>query len=472
MQPFLGDDFLLENETARQLYHHFAAMMPIIDYHSHLDPRAIYENHAFASLAELWLYGDHYKWRAMRANGIEERYVTGGEGVDDYARFCAWAGTVPQAIGNPLYHWSHLELRRYFGISEIIHTGNAAVIWEKANTQLGEGGYRVRDFLQCSNVEVLCTTDDPVDTLDYHRLIAADSSISVQVLPTFRPDQALRISQGSFTSWVRQLGEAAGIEIGNYHDFLQALALRVDYFHAHGCRLSDHALDTVPYVEGTLEEAAGAFAKRMRGTALEAKEAEQFQARTMLELGKLYVRQGWAMQLHIHAQRNNNARMYARLGPDTGYDSMNDRPLAEKLGSLLNALDEGGHLPKTIVYSLNARDNEVLAALIGSFQGGVPGKLQLGSAWWFNDTKDGMLAQLKSLANFGLLGRFIGMLTDSRSFLSFTRHEYFRRILCNLLGEWVERGEVPNDLEWLGTIVQNIAYRNAQAYFGFAKRQD
>jgi glucuronate isomerase len=468
LKPFLDDNFLLGNETAIKLYHDYAKDLPIIDYHCHLSPQQIYENTSFSTITEAWLYGDHYKWRAMRANGAEERLVTGGEGVGDYDRFLAWAKTVPQTIGNPLYHWSHLELRRYFGVEELINEVNAPLIWEKVNAKLATGNYKARDLIKMSGVEVICTTDDPVDSLEYHRLIKELDGFETLVLPSFRPDKALEINRPTFLGWIGALGETTGAAITDYSALLSALETRIRFFHEVGCRVSDHAFDYVPYAEATREAAAAIFAKALRGETVTLEEEKQYKTFTFLFMGRLYAELDWAMQLHINASRNNNSRMFGKLGPDTGYDSIGDAPVAGPLTRLLDDLDGSDSLPRTILYSLNARDNEVLAALMGSFQGGgVPGKLQLGSAWWFNDTKNGMLEQMNALANFGLLSRFVGMLTDSRSFLSFTRHEYFRRLLCNLLGEWAENGEAPNDLALLGSIAENVSYRNAKAYFGF-----
>jgi glucuronate isomerase len=468
MKPFMDDDFLLSNETAVRLYHEFAKDMPIIDYHCHLSPQQIFENTSFSNLTEAWLYGDHYKWRALRANGVEERYVTGGEGVTDYERFEAWARTVPQTIGNPLYQWSHLELRRYFGVDELINEKNAKAIWEKVNAKLATGQYRARDLIKMSNVEVICTTDDPVDSLEYHIAIKDLEDFNVQVLPSFRPDKALEINRATFVEWIGKLGAAAASTIDSYDALLDALAARVKFFDEVGCKVSDHALDYVAYAETTKGAAAAIFAKALNGETVSLEEEKQYKTYTLLYLGRLYAERGWAMQFHINAARNNSSRMFGKLGPDTGFDSINDSAVAYPLARLLDALDTDDALPKTIVYSLNAKDNDVLGSIIGSFQGGgIPGKIQLGSAWWFNDTKNGMLDQMNALANQGLLSRFVGMLTDSRSFLSYTRHEYFRRLLCNLLGEWVEAGEAPEDLELLGDMVQNISYRNAKAYFGF-----
>jgi glucuronate isomerase len=469
MKPFLDDQFMLQNETAIQLYETYAKDKPIIDYHCHLSPQEIYEDKIYKNITEIWLYGDHYKWRAMRANGVEEKYVSGGEGVSDYDRFLAWAKTVPMLLGNPLYHWSHLELRRVFGIDEIINEKNAPIIWEKANEKLNSAEFSVQSLIRSAGVQVICTTDDPVDTLEYHQGIKSNDSLGFKVFPAFRPDKAIELKRPTFLPWLKQLSEAVSSPIHSYDELIQALSKRIDFFHESGCRLSDHALDVVPYAETTKEEAAEIFTKALNGQDVSTLEEYKYKTYTLLFLGKRYAELGWTMQYHMNAHRNNNTRLFNKLGPDTGGDSIHDNPVAYPLVRLLDGLEQDGSLPKTILYSLNARDNDLLASIIGSFQGdGIPGKIQLGSGWWFNDTKEGMLAQMKSLANMGLLSQFVGMLTDSRSFLSFTRHEYFRRILCNMLGEWVEAGEVPYDLEWLGSIVEGISYNNAERYFEFA----
>jgi len=470
MKKFLDENFLLSNETAIRLYHDYAKDMPIIDYHCHLSPQEIFENKTFKNITEAWLYGDHYKWRAMRANGAEEKYVTGGDGATDYDRFLAWARTVPQTIGNPLYHWSHLELQRYFGIYDLINEKNAPAIWEKVNAQLNGEGFGARDLITKSNVKVVCTTDDPTDSLEYHIKIKEIPNFDVLVLPSFRPDKGLEINRATFVPWVRKLAEVSGHPIDNYDQLLNALDARIRFFHTVGGRVSDHALDYVAYAETTKEEAAAIFAKALKGEPVSLEEEKKYKTHTLVFMGKRYAELGWAMQFHINAARNNNSRMFGKLGPDTGYDSINDSSLAYPLAKLLDALDSEDALPKTILYSLNPKDHYVLGTIMGSFQGGgVPGKIQLGSAWWFLDTKDGMIEQMKALSNLGLFSRFVGMLTDSRSFLSYTRHEYFRRIVCSLIGEWVENGEAPDDLELLGEIVQNISYNNAEQYFQFSK---
>lgn len=467
MKRFLDNDFLLQNDTAVLLYHNYAKEMPIIDYHCHLSPQEIYENKSFENLTEAWLAGDHYKWRIMRASGAIESLVTGGDGVSDYERFAAYAAALPQAIGNPLYHWSHLELQRYFDVHEIINEDNAPIIWEKVNAKLQTGKFRTRDLIALSNVKVICTTDDPIDSLDYHKKIQELEGFDVQVLPSFRPDKALEINKAGFVEWIAKLEEVVGRKLTSYSELLEALGERIAYFNEVGCKVSDHGMDYVPYSEVTEEQAAAIYERKLRGEDVSLTEEKQYKTYTFLYMARLYAKHGWIMQLHMNPTRNNNTRMFAKLGPDHGYDAINDAPVAGPLKGLLDALEQEDLLPKTIVYSLNANDNDILAALIGCYQGGgVAGKMQLGSAWWFNDTKKGMITQLESLANFGLLGQFVGMLTDSRSFLSFTRHEYFRRILCNLIGTWVEQGELPNDDEHLGQLVQNICYYNAKRYFG------
>jgi glucuronate isomerase len=468
MKTFLDDNFLLDSPTAIQLYHDYAKELPIIDYHCHLSPQEIYENKSFKNITDAWLYGDHYKWRAMRTNGVEEKYVTGGDGASDYERFMAWAKTVPNTIGNPLYHWSHLELQRYFGIHDLINEKNAPQIWDKVNASLNGEGFAARDLITKSKVKVICTTDDPTDSLEYHIKIKEIKDFDTQVLPSFRPDKGLEINRAGFLPWIQKLEQAFGQSITDYDQLLAALDSRVRFFHSVGGRVSDHALDYVAYADTTKEEAAAIFSKALQGSTVSLEEEKKYKTYTLTFLGKLYAELGWAMQLHISAHRNNNTRLFNKMGPDIGFDSINDGDIAGPLVKLLDGLDQSDSLPKTIVYSLNPKDNYVLGTIIGSFQGGgIAGKIQLGSAWWFNDTKDGMLEQMNALANLGLLSRFVGMLTDSRSFLSYTRHEYFRRILCNLIGGWVESGEAPHDMELLGNMVQGICYDNAKEYFGF-----
>ncbi len=468
MKKFMGEDFLLKDETAIRLYHDFAKEMPIIDYHCHLSPKEIYENKRFRNITEIWLYGDHYKWRAMRSNGIEEKYITGD--ATDYEKFIAWSKTVPMTIGNPLYNWTHLELQRFFGIDELLNEDSAPQIWEKVNELLNSPGYAARDFIKKSNVQVICTTDDPVDSLEYHSRLKKEEDFDVQVLPSFRPDKGLEINRNGYLEWIGKLQEVSNIEITSYDAFLQAMEARVRFFHSIGGRVSDHAIDSMVFAETTKEEVTRIFEEALQGKKVSIEDEKKYKTYTLKFLGGLYSELEWAMQFHINALRNNNTKMLNILGPDTGYDSINDDQVAKPLVRLLDAIEQESGLPKTIIYSLNAKDNDVIAAIIGSFQGGgVPGKIQFGTAWWFNDNKTGMLDQMKSLANLGLFTRFIGMLTDSRSFLSYTRHEYFRRLVCSLIADWVENGEVPNDIEFLGNIVQGISFNNAAEYFHFEK---
>ena len=465
MKGFMDENFLLETPTAVTLYHNYAKDMPLFDYHCHLSPKEIAEDKRYRNITEVWLGGDHYKWRAMRSNGVEEKYVT-GEGSDK-EKFLAWAATMPYALGNPLYHWSHLELKRFFDVDEVLSPATAEIIWDKCNAKLKEDGFSARGLIARSNVKALCTTDDPVDSLEYHKIIAADKSFKTKVLPTFRPDKAVNIDKPGFLEWIGALEKAASIKINSFGDLTKALAQRLEFFHENGCRLSDHGLDSSVYAPGTDEDASKILADALAGKAPTAQEATLYKTRLLIFFGREYSRLGWVMQLHIAALRNNSSRMFKKLGPDTGFDSIGDPPCAEALVKFFDALDTTDSVPKTILYSLNAYDNEVLATIMGSFQGGgIPGKIQLGSAWWFNDQKDGMEKQMIALANLGLLGRFVGMLTDSRSFISYTRHEYFRRILCNILGKWADNGEVPNNPELLGGMVKDISYNNAKAYFG------
>ncbi|AWD66737.1 glucuronate isomerase [Priestia megaterium] len=466
MKQFMDDHFLLTNETAAHLYNTYAKDMPIIDYHCHLNPQEVYENKQFKTLTNVWLDGDHYKWRLMRANGIEEEKITGS--ASDYEKFLAWAKTVPMTIGNPLYHWTHLELKRFFNIDEILNEQTAPFIWEKANEKLRSGKFGARDLITRSNVKVICTTDDPTDSLEYHMKLRDVQGFETQVLPSFRPDKGLEINQEGFKSWIAKLQDCSNRSIHTYEDLLKALESRARFFHSMGGRLSDHALNKMVYTKTSKEEVSEIFLKALKGEGVSTEEESKYKSYTLIFLGKLYNELGWAMQFHLHALRNNNTKMFRQLGPDTGYDSMYDGQVAEPLVQLLDQMDVQNSLPKTILYSLNPKDNYVLASIIGSFQGdGIPGKLQLGTAWWFNDQREGMLEQMKALSNIGLFSRFIGMLTDSRSFLSYTRHEYFRRLVCSLIGTWVEEGEVPNDQQLLEQIVKGICYENAKDYFSF-----
>jgi len=465
MKKFMDENFLLSNDTAVNLYNNYAKDMPIIDYHCHLSPKEIFENKTFKNITEAWLYGDHYKWRAMRSNGIDEKYITGN--ASDYEKFMAWARTMPMAIGNPLYHWTHLELQRFFGIYEVLNEKTAPAIWEKVNRLLKGNGFGARDLIAKSNVKALCTTDDPIDSLEYHIKLKKDIEFGVKVLPAFRPDKGLQINKDTFIPWVDKLEKVCKKDIKCFDEFLKALESRVRFFNEVGCRISDHGIDSIIYMEASKEEVADIFAKALSGQIVSHEEESKYKTYTLQFLGRLYSELKWTMQLHLAALRNNNKKMLKQLGPDTGFDSINDEGVANSVSRLLDSLEMDNCLPKTILYTLNPKDNYVLSTMLGNFQGAeVPGKIQFGAAWWFLDSKEGMIEQMKTLANTGLLSRFVGMLTDSRSFLSYTRHEYFRRILCNLIGEWVENGEVPKDMELLGSIVQGICYNNAKNYFG------
>ena len=473
MARFITQSFLLSNDSARRLYYDYAAKMPIYDYHCHLPPGQIASNHRFRNLAEIWLAGDHYKWRAMRANGIDERSITGS--ADDREKFQAWAETVPATVGNPLYHWTHLELDRPFGISDVLLDGSTAEsVWNRANDLLARPEFTTRGIMRRMNVRFVCTTDDPLDDLADHRSLAADASFPVTVLPAFRPDKGIHIEAAdTFRDWTERLERVVGRDLASYDAFLEALVERLDYFHEAGARISDHALQAPVF---SISDAGGlqsTYRKVRDGGEASAAEASAFQTDVLLALGRAYAKRGWVMQLHLSALRNNNPRLFAELGPDTGFDSIADEPVAEPLNRLLGELDRTAELPKTILYSLNASKNDVLASIIGNFQdGSVAGKMQFGSAWWFHDQKDGMTKQMTSLANIGLLSRFIGMLTDSRSFLSYTRHDYFRRLLCDIIGGWVDAGEAPRDFALLGEMVENICWHNALNYFGVPLKEE
>ncbi|MHA1720049.1 MAG: glucuronate isomerase [Promethearchaeota archaeon] len=472
MKKFLDKDFLLENETAKILYHNFAAKMPIFDYHCHLPVKDIYENTQFSNLTQIWLYGDHYKWRAMRANGISEEKITGE--ASDWEKFLAWSETVPNTIGNPLFHWTHLELRRYFDINTLLSTDTAKDIYDKSKKLLQSDNFRVRSLLEKMNVKILCTTDDPIDSLKYHKLLAQDSNFSVRVLPTFRPDKALMVENPEiFNKWVNILENVTKIPITDYESFISALQIRHDYFEKLDCKISDHGLEYPVAENFAPNEIEEIFLKVREGNLISKKEILQIKTSLMIEFAKMNKKKNWTMQIHLGAIRNSNSLMFKKLGPDTGFDSIGDYNIANTLGKFLNILNNSNSLPKMIIYSVNPKDYEVISTMIGNFQDGItPGKLQHGSAWWFNDQKVGIERHLISIANHGLLSRFVGMLTDSRSFLSFPRHEYFRRILCNMIGKWVENGELPDNLEKLGKIVQKISYENAENYFGIRIDKD
>ena len=466
MKPFMDENFLLQTETAQKLYHNHAAKMPIFDYHCHINPKDIADDRRFKTITEIWLYGDHYKWRAMRTNGVDERFCTGD--ASDWEKFEKWAETVPHTLRNPLFHWTHLELKKFFGINEVLGPQNARKIYDACNEKLNTPEYSCRNIIRMANVHTICTTDDPIDTLEYHQKIKADG-FEVAVLPAWRPDKAMMVEDPKFfNDYIDKLAEAAGMNIQSLDDLLKALDKRHQYFHENGCRLSDHGLDTAFAEDYTDAEIEAIFKKVRSGNKLTEAEILKFKSCMLYEFGLLDHSRGWTQQFHIGAQRNNNTRLFGKLGPDTGFDSIGDKPVAGPLSKLLDRLDMENKLCKTILYNLNPRDNELYATMIGNFQdGSVPGKIQYGSGWWFLDQKDGMEKQMNALSNLGLLSRFVGMLTDSRSFLSYTRHEYFRRTLCNLLGNDVENGEIPADMELLGKMVENISFNNAKNYFNF-----
>lgn len=465
--PFLNEDFLLQTETARLLYHDYARQMPILDYHSHLPPEQIAADLRFENLSHIWLAGDHYKWRAMRANGVAEEYCTGD--APDREKFRRWAETVPYTCRNPLFHWTHLELQRYFEVHEVLTPDNADAVYDHCTALLQQDHFSVKNLLRRQNVEVVCTTDDPIDTLEHHRRIA-ESGFEIRVLPTFRPDRAMLLIEDptAFNAYTDRLEALTNRSIATYEDYLSALRSRHDFFAANGCRLSDHGLEHLYVADYTEAELRTIFSKVRSGQTATPDEKLKFKAALLVEMAMMDHEKGWTQQFHLGALRNNNSRMLARLGPDTGWDSIGDFPQARPLSAFLSLLDRDNQLAQTILYNLNPADNEVFATMMGNFNDGTrPGKIQWGSAWWFLDQKDGMERQLNTLSNMGLLSRFVGMLTDSRSFLSYPRHEYFRRILCNLLGNDVENGELPADLNWLGQMVQDICYHNARNYFNF-----
>ncbi len=462
---FLGENFLLDNQNAVELYHNFAKDLPIIDYHCHLSPEAIAVNQQFDNLSQVWLDGDHYKWRAMRINGIAEKYITGN--ASDVEKFKQWAATVPYTLRNPLYHWSHLELKRYFGVDQLLSAQNAQAVYTHCNELLQTPDYRVHGLLHKMGVEVICTTDNPTDDLHFHRQIE-QSPIDIKVLPTFRPDNAILIEKDGFKDYIEKLGEICNLEINSYPNLLQALEQRVDYFHQHGARLSDHGLNRIYAEDFTAAEIESVFRKRLDGQSLSETEVAKFQFAVLIELGKMYHARGWVQQFHLGAQRNNNSRLLRQLGPDTGFDSIGDYSQAASLARFLDRLDTNDQLARTILYNLNPSDNEVFATMVGNFNdGSMAGKVQWGSAWWFLDQLDGMEKQINTLSNMGLVSRFVGMLTDSRSFLSYPRHEYFRRLLCNVFGQDIAKGRLPADIDWIGKIISDISYHNAKQYFNF-----
>ena len=468
MAQFLSEDFLLQTKTARTLYHEHAAHLPIFDYHCHLPAQQIAADHRFENLTQAWLAGDHYKWRAMRTNGVDEKYVTGDAG--DWEKFEKWAQTLPACLGNPLYHWTHLELRRPFGIQgKLLGPQTAREIYDACSEMLRSSEFSVRSIMRKMNVKLVCTTEGPLDTLEHHKKIRQDG-FEVKVHTAWRPDQAMMVEDPQKVNvFISKLEELCDVEIADFRSYLEALRERHAYFHENGCRLSDHGLETAYAEDYQDSEIKAIFAKVRAGRQLSEHEVLQFKSAMMIEFGLMDAERGWVQQLHVGALRNNSTRLFQRLGPDIGCDSIGDLEVARPLSKFLDRLDQQGKLPKTILYNLNPRDNAVFATMVGNFQdGSVPGKLQYGSGWWFLDQKDGMEDQMRTLANMGLLSRFVGMLTDSRSFLSYPRHEYFRRVLCNLLGNDVEAGLLPNDLTLLGQMVEDISFNNARAYFPMA----
>jgi glucuronate isomerase len=466
IQTFINDDFLLSNEFSRRLYHEYAKNQPIIDYHNHLSPEQIANNKIFDNITEIWLKGDHYKWRAMRTLGIDEHYITGDS--NDWQKFEKWSYAVPYTLRNPLYHWTQLELQRYFGIHELLDQNNAMEVYKITNEQVTSPEFSTQSLLSKMNVEVVCSTDDPTDSLEYHRK-SWNSESSVKMFPAFRPDKSYTISSpNDYRKYIDKLGDASGISIHNYDDLLSALQNRVDFFHENGCRLSDHGLENLYHFKNSPFDPQKIFKSVMEGNSPSDKEASFFKFKTLQALCKMYHAKGWTQQFHLGALRNNNSRMFNKIGADTGFDSIGDFSQASALSGFLNEMDKTDQLAKTVLYNLNPSDNEVMATMTGNFNdGSIKGKIQFGSGWWFLDQKDGMESQMNTLSNMGLISCFVGMLTDSRSFLSFPRHEYFRRILCNLFGKDMQNGELPQDEKWIGKIIQDICYHNAKDFFQF-----
>ena len=471
MKKFLDENFLLRSKTAQRLYHEYAKSMPIIDYHCHLSPQQIAEDTQFDNLTQAWLYGDHYKWRAMRTNGVEESYITGNR--SDWEKFEKWSETVPYTLRNPLYHWTHLELQRYFDVNEILDPRSAARIYEECTAKLQTPDHTVKNLLRKMDVRLVCTTDDPVDSLEYHKKLK-DDGFEIPILPAFRPDNAMNVSDpAKFNAYTRKLEEVTGIAISTFDDFLYALQNRHDFFASMGCSVSDHGLEEIYAGDFTGSEVDSIFNKVHGGKPLNEEEQRKFRAAMLIHFAEWDWEKGWVQQFHLGALRNNNSRMMQNLGPDTGWDSIGDFSQGKALARFLDKLDSNNKLAKTILYNLNPADNELMATMIGNFNdGSVAGKVQWGSAWWFLDQKDGMTKQINTLSNMGLLSRFIGMLTDSRSFLSYPRHEYFRRLLCDLFGEEIENGELPNDIEWIGKLIRDICFNNNQQYFGWQLQGD
>jgi glucuronate isomerase len=462
----MGEDFLLQTKTAELLYNEYAKQMPIIDYHCHLSPQQIADDIKFENLTQAWLYGDHYKWRAMRTSGVDESYCTGNK--SDYEKFEKWAATVPYTMRNPLYHWTHLELKRYFGIEEILNANTSRLVYDNASAQIQTDAFSIKNLIRKMNVKVICTTDDPIDSLEYHKTLA-ESDFEVKIKPAFRPDKAMEVaSAANFVAYVKKLEAVTNLSVSSFEDYLFALQNRHDFFASMGCSVSDHGLEEIYVEDFTGQEIETIFSKVYGGKELNLLEQRKFKSCMLLHFAEWDWEKGWVQQYHLGALRNNNSRMLSKLGPDTGWDSIGDFSQAAALSKFLNKLDSEDKLAKTIIYNLNPADNELMASMIGNFNdGSVAGKIQFGSGWWFLDQKDGIIKQLNALSNMGLVSRFVGMLTDSRSFLSFPRHEYFRRILCNLFGDEIEHGELPNDTKWVGQIIQDICYNNANDYFGW-----
>lgn len=466
MKKFMDKDFILNTPAAVKLFHEYAENMPVLDYHCHINPEEIAKDRQFDNITQVWLGGDHYKWRFMRSSGVDEKYITGD--ASDHDKFLAWAKVLGRAVGNPLYHWSHLELQRYFGYTGTLNEYTAEEVWNLCNEKLSQPDMSVRNIIRKSNVTLICTTDDPVDALNWHDAIREDKSFEVQVLPAWRPDKAMNLEKPTYAEYIDKLSEVSGIKVNSFDALINALTKRLDYFASKGCNVSDHALEYVMYAPCSDAEANDIFAKRLNGSTVTKQEELKFKTAFMLKMGKEYTKRNWVMQLHFGCKRDNNKVMFNKLGPDTGYDCIQNGAPSNELADFLNALCEKDSLPKTILYSLNPEDNEAIGTILGCFQDSTAvAKIQQGSAWWFNDHKIGMENQIKSLASLGNLSGFVGMLTDSRSFLSYTRHEYFRRILCNVIGEWVENGEFPDDDRILSSIIKDISYNNAVRYFNF-----
>ena len=465
MKSFMDEDFLLSTETAKEIFNYGAKNTPIFDWHCHLSPKEIYENKKPRDITELWLGGDHYKWRAMRGFGVEEKYITGD--ATPYEKFLKYAETLSYCIGNPLYHWTHLELQRYFDVYEPLTLKSAPAIWERCNAKIENGGFTPRELIEKSNVTCVCTTDDAADSLEYHALLAKDETFKCKVLPAFRPDKAFLIGTPAFVSWIEAMENAAEMKITSFEELKSALHKRIEFFNSMGCRASDHSLAYCPYTEATAEELEEIFKRALSCDSFTTDELDKYRTALLQFLGREYAKKGWVMELHLGAMRNNNTKMFERLGADTGFDSVDDYPIAEKLSRFMDSLEIDGLLPKTVLFTLNPKDNTVLGTMLGNFQSSeAQSKIQFGSAWWFNDNYDGMRKQLSDLASLGVLGKFVGMITDSRSFLSYPRHEYFRRILCEMLGNLVEEGKYPCDIAFLSQVVADISFNNAKKYFG------